>query len=98
MPRWRVEFPFKGDGDRRAAMAMVTVSSASEPDVIGRVPVFGGVWARKWHMERDGGGASSGLAFSAESFSTADERPSLKRAAAGGTPSKAGPPPPPSSS
>ncbi len=91
LPRWRVEFPFKGEGDRRAVMAMVTVISATEPDVVGRVPVFGGVWARKWHMDRQGG-ASSGLAFSAESFSTADAKPSTKRAAKAEVPS--GPPPP----
>lgn len=87
MPLWRVEFPFKGPGDRRASMAMATVGSASEPDLVGRVPVFGGVFARKWHMND-----SSGMSLTAESFSSADQRPSTQRAAAAnGAPS---PPPP----
>jgi len=86
LPRWRVEFAFKSAGDRRASMAMITVISASEPDLVGRMPVFGGITARKWHM-----GDNSGLAFAAESFSTADEKPSSKRAA-----KPARPPEPPS--
>lgn len=91
--RWRVEFPFKGPEDRRAVMAMVTVSSATEPDVIDRVPVFAGVVARKWQMNRQDGSATSGLSFAAESFSTADQKPSVKRAAAA-TAGKSEPPTP----
>ncbi len=78
--RWKVEFPFKGPGDRKATVVAVTVQAAVEPDLLDQRPVFGGVKARKWHMVNRGN-AMSGLSFTAESFSSADAKPSTKRAA-----------------
>lgn len=80
LPLWKVEVAFKGEGFRKGEVVLVTVASASVPDLVGRRPVFGGVRGRPWLFD-----GKAGVSVSAVSFSTVDARPS----------SKASPPPPP---